>query len=202
MDSRQPDQTRQRILASAYAEIHKHGYQAASIANILAATGLTKGALYHHFPDKKTLGLAVIEEVIRPFFDNAFFAPLRNSRKPLTSLRKHLRSQRDLACESTLLLGCPVNNLMQEMSPLDDDFRVALNRLVEDWREIVAEALSRAQAQGEIHAKAKPLEAALFIVASLWGCMGVAKNLQSVDAYHVCLKQLAGYVDSLAASAG
>lgn len=198
MDSRQPDQTRSRILASAYAEIHRQGFQAASIAHILADTGLTKGALYHHFPDKKALGLTVIEEVIRPFFDHEFFAPLRSSRKPLTSLRAHLRSQRELACESTLLLGCPVNNLMQEMSPLDDDFRAALNRLVDDWRETVTDALTRAKAQGELRAKVKPREAALFIVASLWGCMGVAKNLQSVDAYHVCLKQLSGYIDGLA----
>ena len=53
--------------------------------------------------------------------------------------------------------------------------------------------------EDELHTKIKPKEAALFIVASLWGCMGVAKNLQSVDAYHVCLKQLSGYVDGLAA---
>ena len=61
MDSRQPDLTRQRILEASFAEIHRQGFQAASVANILTTTGLTKGALYHHFPSKKDLGLAVID---------------------------------------------------------------------------------------------------------------------------------------------
>ncbi|WP_240754797.1 TetR/AcrR family transcriptional regulator [Parasulfuritortus cantonensis] len=44
MDStRQPDLTRQRILEAGFQEIHRHGYQAASVASILADTGLTKG---------------------------------------------------------------------------------------------------------------------------------------------------------------
>lgn len=47
----------------------RHGFQAASLNNILAKTGLTKGALYHHFPDKDRLGYAVIEEVIRDSLD-------------------------------------------------------------------------------------------------------------------------------------
>ena len=65
MQTKQPDQTRDKILHSAFCEIHRQGFQAASIANILQDTGLTKGALYHHFPTKQALGLAVIDEVIR-----------------------------------------------------------------------------------------------------------------------------------------
>ena len=65
MTAKQPDITRDRILDAAFQEIHKYGFQAASLSNILDRTGLTKGALYHHFPDKDRLGHAVIEEVIR-----------------------------------------------------------------------------------------------------------------------------------------
>ena len=36
-------QTRDKILSAAYGEIHRSGFQAASIANILADTKLTKG---------------------------------------------------------------------------------------------------------------------------------------------------------------
>lgn len=197
MDTRQPDQTRTRLLEAALAEIHRHGFQAASIAKILADTGFTKGALYHHFPDKKALGLAVIEEVIRPAFAAEFFAPLRTAESPLAAMRGFLLHKRETMSEAEVLLGCPINNLMQEMSPLDMDFRAALNRLVQEWRETVREALERARGLQEARAEIDPEKAALFIVASVWGCIGVAKNLQSLDTFRACLGQLAGYLDTL-----
>ena len=61
---REPDITRQKILEAAYEEIHRCGFQAASMNDILRKAGVTKGALYHHFSGKKDLGYAVLEEII------------------------------------------------------------------------------------------------------------------------------------------
>jgi len=47
------DVTREKILDAAFHEIHRYGFQSASLANILERTGLTKGALYHHFPTSR-----------------------------------------------------------------------------------------------------------------------------------------------------
>lgn len=57
--------TRKRLLEAAFNEIHLHGFQAASISQTLRDTGLTKGALYHHFLNKQQLEPAVIDEVMR-----------------------------------------------------------------------------------------------------------------------------------------
>jgi AcrR family transcriptional regulator len=54
------------VLFAAYEEIHRQGFKAASLANIRNATGLTQGALYHHFANKQQLGCAVLDEVIAP----------------------------------------------------------------------------------------------------------------------------------------
>ncbi|HEY9146656.1 MAG TPA: TetR/AcrR family transcriptional regulator, partial [Thiobacillus sp.] len=88
-----PDLTRQKLLEAAFEEIHRNGFQAASITQILADTGLTKGALYHHFPDKKALGLAVIEEVVRPALAAMMFAPLAETRQPLAALQALLAAK-------------------------------------------------------------------------------------------------------------
>ena len=85
--TKSPDLTRHTLLEAAFAEIHRNGFQAASLAQILADTGLTKGALYHHFPDKKALGLAVVEEMIRPLITAMMFKPLANTRQPLTAMQ-------------------------------------------------------------------------------------------------------------------
>ena len=67
LDDVEPD-TRGKILNAAYREIHTNGFQSASLNNILARTGLAKGALYHHFPNKTELGcpLPVLAQEMAP----------------------------------------------------------------------------------------------------------------------------------------
>lgn len=197
MDStRQSDLTRQRILEASFAEIHRHGFQAASVANILADTGLTKGALYHHFPSKKDLGLAVVDEMIGTGLVERYVRPLRDAAHPAQALIELIGVKQGMSDE-LVRLGCPLNNLMQEMSPVDDEFRDRLNRILSQWQDAFEEALRRAQMAGEVRGEVNCHAAALFIVSAWEGCTGVAKNMQSVEAFRACMSQLQGYVTSL-----
>lgn len=56
-------QSRTRLIAAARALFEKDGYATTSTEALLVATGLTRGALYHHFRDKKDLFVAVCEAV-------------------------------------------------------------------------------------------------------------------------------------------
>ncbi len=199
MTAKQPDITRDKILDAAFQEIHKHGFQAASLSNILDRTGLTKGALYHHFPDKDRLGHAVIEEVVYEGLDAMVFTPLRESDDPLETLREIIRRKAEKATGETVALGCPLNNLMQEMSPLDADFKRRLTEILRTWQDVVTDALKRGQKAGRVRRDVDCRAAALFIVSAFEGCIGIAKNLQSVKEFRLCLKQLDGYIGSLLA---
>jgi AcrR family transcriptional regulator len=63
---RDPERTRERLLQAASREVYRLGFQSARLDTILAAAGVTKGALYYHFDSKEALGYAVVEEVIAP----------------------------------------------------------------------------------------------------------------------------------------
>ena len=192
-----PDLTRQKLLEAAFAEIHRNGFQAASIAQILHDTGLTKGALYHHFPDKKALGLAVVEEVVRPALAALMFAPLAETGQPLADLQALLAAKAAEDDPMVVTLGCPLNNLMQEMSPVDEGFRLQLNGVFEDWVGVVAAALKRGKTAGEVGRTVDAEATAFFIVSALEGCIGMSKNTQSVTAYRSCLAQLGRFLDTL-----
>jgi AcrR family transcriptional regulator len=56
-------QSRARLVAEARRLFERDGYAATSTEALLASTGLTRGALYHHFRDKKDLFIAVCEAV-------------------------------------------------------------------------------------------------------------------------------------------
>lgn len=193
--AKQADVTRDKILEAACNEIHRYGFQAASLSNILTDTGLTKGALYHHFATKHDLGLAVVDEIITRNFTARIFTPLGESKHPLNTIKETLRHKR--AKPELIELGCPLSNLMQEMSPLDEQFRLRLNTLMQRWLDSVENALQRGQNQGQVRPDVHCANAALFIISALEGCVGIAKNMQSTKTYQRCFDQLIAYVSSL-----
>ncbi len=200
MTTKQTDLTRDKLLQAAFNEIHLHGFQAASIANILRDTGLTKGALYHHFPTKQELGLAVIKEVVHDQFALMIFRRIRESERPVQTLLKIIEESRHQAAPEAISRGCPLNNLMQEMSPLDQDFQACLSDILSTWQSTVEDALRREQKAGGLRANVDCHAAALFIVSAWEGCIGIAKNQQSQKNFSLCMKQLHSYVQDLLAS--
>lgn len=191
-----PD-TRQKLLQAAFTEIYRNGFQAASLTQILADTGLTKGALYHYFSDKKTLGLAVVDEMIRPYMTAMMFDPLAETRQPLATMQSLLMAKAGEDDSQIVALGCPLNNLMQEMSPVDEGFRLRLNSIFRDWVGVVEAALLRGKKSGEVRKNVDAAQTAFFIVSALEGCVGMSKNTQSILAFRGCLAQLSQYLDTL-----
>ena len=165
--TRQPDITRDKLLHAAFDEIYRRGFQAASLDTILANAGLTKGALYHHFPDKDSLGYAVVDEVINGLLLKRWgvLEPLTGD--PVTALQRTLRLRSAGLTEREVELGCPLNNLAQEMSPLDQRFRRAIATTFETWTDAVTRALGRGQAEGSVRADVDASRVAAFVVASI-----------------------------------
>jgi TetR/AcrR family transcriptional regulator, transcriptional repressor for nem operon len=200
--TRAPEATRERLLNAAFEEIHRHGFQAASIDSILATTGLTKGALYHHFADKSALGHAVVDEVVRGLTLRRWTAPVTGSDvDPVSAIQGALRNviAESEARPELIELGCPLNNLTQEMSPLDEQFRGRLSATFELWTGEFAAALQRGRADGSVRPDVDPRAAADFIVAAIEGSFGLAKSAKSLRILRSNLEQLCDYLESLRA---
>ncbi len=193
-----PDRTRQHLLEAAFAEMHRHGYQAASLSRILANTGLTKGALYHHFDSKHALGLAVIDEVIAPQVAAQWIEPLeRASEDPIGAIQRGLLDAARFIDEEMVRQGCPLNNLAQEMSSIDEEFRRRLEAIFQRWRDAFARVLTRGQREGRVAENVSPDAAAVFLVAALEGCVGLAKNARDRDLLMVCGQGIMDYLERL-----
>jgi len=65
------DETRQGLLAACRALLLAEGLEATTMASVLAATGLSKGALYHHFTSKTDLIAAIYRAESRGAIDRA-----------------------------------------------------------------------------------------------------------------------------------
>src|ERR1051326_872494 len=152
-----PEATRQKILMAAFAEFYRHGYQGGSLNHIVEVARTTKGALFHHFAGKQELGYAVLDEVIGPILQQRWLGPLINSRDPIADMKKVFRQYIREDIESGhFVQGCPLNNLAQEMSPLDEGFRKRIDKLYAAWRKTYADALAEGIRAGKVSKNAKP----------------------------------------------
>jgi len=192
------DDNRRKLLEIAAEEILENGFQATSIGDILTKSGLSKGALYHHFPSKLTLGYAVFEEVFVPECANRW-EPALNSPDPITSISALLREQVQEMTDETIRLGCPVNNLGQEMSPIDEGFRQRINREINHWRDELQAAFERGQEAGNVKETIDTKQVATFFIASMEGSIGLAKNAQDRALLESCTEGLINYLEGLRA---
>jgi TetR/AcrR family transcriptional repressor of nem operon len=195
--SRNKERTRAAILEAAFAEIYRQGYQAASLANILRATGLTKGALFHHFPSKRALGYAVVDEVIERMIRAQWVVPLAGARDARKTLLDEFRKGIDFLEAHPPNLGCPLNNLAQEMSSIDRGFRRRTQRVFELWIDAFEQALARERAAGRIKKSMVPRDAAVYLVSQIEGLLSLSKNAQGVAVLRTGWRGMKGYLDSL-----
>ena len=179
--------TRGKILSAAYREIHLNGFQSASLSNILARTGVTKGALYHHFPNKTELGYAVVDEVIARRIYQSFIEPLLRFDDPIDGFIELIQNAGDAFSLTDIELGCPLSVLAQEMAPIDEGFRTRLTAIYDQWHSSIATVLERAQQEGRIIATVDPQAMAVTIAAIMEGALCAAKVAQDMNKMHQCV---------------
>ena len=185
LDDTEPD-TREQILFAAYKEFHLNGFQSASLSHILARTGVTKGALYHHFPNKTALGYAVVDEVIARRIQLSFIEPLEHFDDPIEGFIELVRGAGSTFSMTDIQLGCPLSVLAQEMAPIDEGFRIRLTAIYEQWHSAIAAVLSRAQAEGRIIESVDTEIMAATLMSIMEGSLSAAKVTQSLDTLHAC----------------
>ena len=194
---RDPERTRERLLQAAFREVLRSGFQSAGIDTILATTNVTKGALYYHFDSKEALGYAIVDEIIAKLVRDGWLRPLLSDGQPIDILIGVVRRIPDRPQD--VRAGCPLLNLAQEMSPLDEQFRKRLRRLFLAWQEGVATLLRKGQSQGTVRRDLNPDEAASFLVAMVEGYVSLAKNAQDAKVWEVGKRNIVGWLRSLRA---
>lgn len=189
--------TRERILQRMFHDIHRNGFQGLRADKVIADLEVTKGALYHYFPNKQAIGVAVIEEIIRPGYLGFYRELDQFTGNPLDKLQAHLHELAARATDEEIGLGCPLNNLVQEMSPLDEDFRVRMKSIIDIIHHTVAAALRRGQTMGHVRREVTPEAIAQFFFAGIEGAYSTAKVRRDAAAFRSNMDILSRYLDSL-----
>lgn len=188
--------TRLTILQKAFDLIYVKGYQTTSVDEIIATTQVTKGAFYYHFKTKDGMGLAIINELLKPTFKKTFIDPLGNDDHPLDNIYELMYS---ILMENEILkveYGCPASNFTQEMAPWNIDFTKALNELSRQWENAMIEAIEKGKQTGIISKDADAKGIAVWVMSGYWGVRNLGKLENNKSVYLTYLKQLKAYLNS------
>lgn len=192
------EQTRLGLMAATAAEIYEKGYRAASLADILKRAHATKGALYHHFKDKRALALAAMDHFLHTDLDELWLDPFRQTDDPLTTLRELISFMHTSgAMDDGLKHGCPMVNLTEEMSAKDDGFRELLDGIAREWRGAMEAALRRGQKVGKVRKDIDPEGIAMLFFAVRHGVLSLAKTTKDNEMLAKCAGAFFDYLESL-----
>lgn len=188
--------TRQTILQKAFGLVYRNGFQATSIDMIIATTQVTKGAFFYHFKNKDEMGLALVNEVIRPTMEETFIRLLPDTGHPADNIYAMMKYLLQTA-PFQVQYGCPVVNLVNEVAATNDSLHQALCAVMSQCLLVVRRSVQRGQAMGHIRDDVDAAQVADFIMISYSGIRNMGK-LFGAACYQTYLKELKRYLQQLA----
>lgn len=196
---KQPKQTREALLDAAGVEFSGHGYSGAGLGGIVARAELTKGALFHHFPDKRTLAAAWISERLGLGIEQMWVSPLGDAGS-LDGFQNVCRSRcKDLHPEDAT---SALVAIAAEVASRDEVLADALEQVFKTWRSAVVGLLQRGQAAGWIHRSIQPELEAAFLVSALSGFTVSLKTSVGPETRNAFTRALDGYLETLRVQQG
>lgn len=171
----QARRTKALIVEAAADLIQINGFRATSVNEIVDHVGMTKGAFFHHFKNKKELGYAIID-YWRDTLHAKWVKPLEGSTDPLTALYSVPHEVYSGYTIEDIAKGCPLANLATELSPIDDDFRERIQAIYDMLEKGVSGAIIRGQDEGTVSLDADPVLLARFYEDLMAGTRSVSKN--------------------------
>lgn len=191
------EKTRKEILEVAFMEVYSRGFQGVSVDDIVKKTSLTKGAFYHHFPTKLDLGYALVDEVIIPMIIDRWIKPLETYENPLDGILTQMKNLIGKSDPAHLKLGCPLNNLVQEMAPVDAGFKKRLQAGLNLWIDETDKHLRRAKKLGYLKSDVNTRHVAQFVVMAHEGFYGMLKGLDDPKSFNALFDSLKRYFQTI-----
>ncbi len=192
--------TREKILDGVFQDMLMHGFQGLRADKVIREMEVTKGAMYHYFPNKLAIGYAVVEEILTPLYLSTWQRLTAFEGNPVPYIKTCLQTLQAHYTEENVVIGCPLNNLIQEMSPIDEGFRVRLEKIVNGMQGLIAAALQQGQAEGRIRQQVQAEQIAYFILAAIGGSYSMAKVKKNSQIFHDNINHLEAYLDTLVVS--
>ena len=192
--------TRQRIVMAALEMFYEKGFNSTSIADILSRTQVHSGSLYHFFPGKQDLLIAVLEFYRDGIEENLLNIVWVNVDDPIEKIFALLDGYRTGLLMSDFRHGCPIGNLALELSEPDPRIRDLLQVNFTNWIGAVEKCLD--DAGDRIPHGTDKRALAEFILTTMEGAIMQARTARDIGVFDRNIGVLRSHMQMLEARQG
>jgi TetR/AcrR family transcriptional repressor of nem operon len=191
-------ETRERILQTAQQLIFESGFKGISMADVAAAAGLKKANLFHYYPTRDALAIAVFDYAsagAKQWFVSKFAGEDDPVRAVERIFDETIRSMHESSCNG----GCFVGNAAQELSDEHEEIRLRLAEVFGFWVDQLAAFFDRARAFGYFRGDFSPRCTAEAVVALFEGAVLLAKTRKDSSPIESAKAVAVGYLETFRA---
>jgi TetR/AcrR family transcriptional regulator, transcriptional repressor for nem operon len=185
------DDTRERILLAAMKLFAEKGYLSTSVADILKEAGAHSGSLYHFFPTKQDVLVAVLGLYRDGIYPMLLAPAWEGVNDPIERVFALLAAYRRMLAETECLYGCPIGSIALELHEPDPPVRELLSVNFEGWVGHVKACLDDAHARLPAGADTKQL--ATLVLTVMEGGVMQSRTHRNLDAFDASVASLRDY---------
>ncbi len=187
--------TAERLIFAAMQLFMLKGYNSTSIADILREAGANSGSLYHVFPTKQDLLLAVLKKY-REGIGTMLLAPAwQEVEDPIGKVFALLEVYRAALDQTDCTYGCPIGSLALEIHEPDPSVRLLLAANFEAWVEAIKGCLD--EAGDRLPAGIDRRSLAQLVLTTMEGGVMQARTHRSLQPFDASVALLRDYLDRL-----
>jgi len=187
--------TRDRLIYAAMMLFSAKGYGSTSVSDILREAGANSGSLYHYFPTKQDLLLALLESYrdgIGPMLLEPAWGHVED---PVEKVFALLEAYRNHLVNTECTYGCPIGSLALELHEPDPPVRELLAVNFDGWRRHVEACF--VQARDRFRPGFDPARAASFTLTVMEGAVMQARTYRTLESFDDAIASLREYLDAL-----
>jgi TetR/AcrR family transcriptional regulator, transcriptional repressor for nem operon len=163
-------------LQAAMEAFWRRGYEATSLADLMAAMGLQKGSIYKAFGDKHALFMCVLQRYLDEMLA-IHRRLLTEAASPKVAIRGWLDELIAAApAEGGSCRGCFAMNTLVELGPYDERARTTLEAHFDRLRQLLIEQIRRGQELGELRRDVDPKQFAQLLMTLVGGLLSGLKG--------------------------
>jgi len=171
------------------------GYASTSVADILQDAGANPGSLYHFFPGKQDVLVAVLETYLEGIHPMLLEPAWKGVEDPIERVFALLERYRFALTSTHLTYGCPIGSLALEIHEPDPPVRKLLAANFNAWVKAIEECF--VQAGSRLPRRLDRHALAVFALTTMEGGVMLSRTERSIDSFDESVRMLRDYVTQL-----
>jgi TetR/AcrR family transcriptional regulator, transcriptional repressor for nem operon len=163
--------TRDRLLDVGLGLMHRNGYNATGLTDILKVADVPKGSFYHHFGSKEDFAAAALEKYVMREREHAAAVLNDTATPPLKRLRRYFTDLVNTYGQKGAIPGCMMGRFSLEIAAESSSLRKRISASFNHWQQTIATVIRQAVAQKELAADTDAESLAGFMLNSWEGAL-------------------------------